>query len=210
MLASAAPPRRIALLQYTYGSVSIQPHGTGGWVAAAPNRQLTISDNVWTDKASRAELNVGTGMMQMNSETSLTIVNVDFRTVQVQVHQGTMYLHVRHLFGGEVYEVDSSNGAFVLAKAGDYRFDVDPKADTTTITVWKGEGSVTGDRRCECAATSSCGYRESWLLMNAIALLPPTASTSGAACRNQRLDSAFPGWYPPPGVIIYGRPRPWY
>jgi hypothetical protein len=60
------------------------------------------------------------------------------------LHQGTMNLHVRHLYDGEIYEVDTPNQAFTVSKTGDYRFDVDPDADTTAITVWRGEGESTG------------------------------------------------------------------
>jgi hypothetical protein len=214
VLATAAPPGRVALLQYINGSVSIQPRGTGNWVPAVLNRPLTTSDVVWTEKASRAELNVGTGMMRMNSETSLTIVNVDRRTVQVRIHQGTLHLHVRHLFPGEIYEVDSSNGSFTLKKAGDYRFDVDAKADSTTITAWKGEGTLTGERPAVrvraheqvqlFGGTASAEHRKA---------PAPDAFDEWCRVRNQRQDSAFsaqrpPGVvvYPPGGVIVYGRP----
>ena len=37
----------------------MQPGGVNDWVAASLNRPLTTSDRVWTDKNSRAELNVG-------------------------------------------------------------------------------------------------------------------------------------------------------
>jgi ferric-dicitrate binding protein FerR (iron transport regulator) len=212
VLASAAPPRRIALLQYTYGTVSVQSQGTGSWAAATPNQQLALSDNVWTDKLSRAEVNVGTGMLEMNAETSLTIVNVNFHTVQVRIHQGTLHLHVRHLFGGEIYEVDSANGSFTVTKGGDYRFDVDPQADTTRITVWKGEGSITGDR----PAVRVRGH-EQVVLSGTMAAYErhkapaPDSFDEWCRVRNQRQDSAYPAVYPPPpGVIIYGRPRPWW
>ena len=66
------PPGRAVRLQYMSGSVSIQPNGTEDWVAATLNRPLTNSDNIWTDKQSRAELNVGTGLLRMGDETSLT------------------------------------------------------------------------------------------------------------------------------------------
>src|SRR5580658_5433261 len=61
-------PGRVARLQYMSGSVSIQPQGTGDWVSGSVNRPLTNSDNVWTDKDSRAELNVGTGILRMSNE----------------------------------------------------------------------------------------------------------------------------------------------
>src|SRR6266576_5948793 len=95
------PPGRAARLQYISGSVSIQPRGTEDWVAGSLNRPLTIADNVWTDKESRAELNVGTGVIRMGDETSVTLTNVSDSTVQVELHQGTLDVHVRHLFGGE-------------------------------------------------------------------------------------------------------------
>jgi hypothetical protein len=126
------------------GSVSVQPQGTGEWVQGSLNRPLTNADNVWADKDSRAELNLGTGVMRISSETSLTLTNVTNDMVQVQLHQGTLNVHVRKLYGGEVYEIDTPNQAFTVTKSGEYRFDVDPSADTTLVTVWKGEGEATG------------------------------------------------------------------
>jgi hypothetical protein len=138
------PPGRAARLGYITGSVSVQPQGTGDWVEGSLNRPLTIGDNVWADKDSRAELNLGTGVMRISSETSLTLTNVSNDAVQVQLHQGTLNVHVQKLYGGEVYEIDTPNQAFTVTKSGDYRFDVDPAGDSTVVTVWKGEGEATG------------------------------------------------------------------
>src|SRR6201988_4585249 len=129
------PPGRAARLQYMSGSVSIQPRGTEDWVAGTLNRPLTIADNVWTDKESRAELNVGTGTLRMGDETSLTLTNVTNSSVQVELHQGTLNVHVRHLFGGEIYEIDTPNLAFTIQKSGEYRLDVDPNGAPTVVTV---------------------------------------------------------------------------
>jgi hypothetical protein len=139
------PPARAARLQFMSGSVSIQPHGVDDWVAGALNRPLTNSDNIWADKDSRAELSVGTGVIRIDSESSLTLTNVGENIVQVQLHQGAMNLHVRRLYDGETYEVDTPNQAFTVLKPGDYRFDVDPNDDTTVITAWSGLGESTGD-----------------------------------------------------------------
>ena len=138
------PPARAARLQFMSGSVSVQPHGTDDWVAGSLNRPLTNSDNIWADKNSRAEISLGTGLVRLDSESSLTLTNVDQNTVQLQLHQGAMNLHVRRLYDGETYEVDTPNQAFTVSKPGDYRFDVDSNADTTVVTVWRGEGESTG------------------------------------------------------------------
>ena len=59
------PSGRVARLGYLTGSVSVQPQGTGDWVQGSLNRPLTNADNVWADKDSRAELNLGTGVMRI-------------------------------------------------------------------------------------------------------------------------------------------------
>jgi len=142
--ALADPPSRAVRLQYISGPVSIQPGGVNDWVEAVVNRPLTTADRVWTDQAARAELHLGSAGLRMNAETSLTLTNVSDDLVQVELDQGTLNLHIRHLFGGETYEVDTPNQAFTILKAGDYRFDVDPNADTTSVTVWRGEGEANG------------------------------------------------------------------
>ena len=139
------PPGRVARVQYVSGSVSVQPQGTQDWVEAALNRPLTTSDNIWTDKNSRAELSVGTGVLRMDSESSVTFTNLDDRTIQVQLHQGTLSLHIRKLYDGEMYEVDTPNMAFTVQKSGEYKFEVQPEGDISTVTVFKGKGDATGE-----------------------------------------------------------------
>ena len=138
------PPGRVARLQYMTGQISVQPEGTGDWAEGSTNRPLTNADNVWADKDSRAELNVGNGQLRIGSETSLTLTNIDNNAVQVTLHQGALNVHVRGLYEGEVWEIDTPNLAFTVRKSGDYRFDVDPNGDSTMVTVRKGEGEATG------------------------------------------------------------------
>ena len=142
--AFADPPGRAVRLQYISGAVSIQPGGVNDWVEGVVNRPLTTSDRVWTDKEARAELHLGSAALRMNAETSLTLTNVSDDVVQIELDQGTLNLHIRHLFGGETYEIDTPNQAFTILKAGDYRFDVDPNADTTSVAVFRGEGEANG------------------------------------------------------------------
>ena len=138
------PPGRVARVDYMTGQVSVQPHGTDDWVQAEANRPLTIADNVWADKDSRGELDFGTGFMRINSETSLTLTNVDNNIVQVSLHQGALNVSLHKLYTGETWEVDTPNLAFTVSREGEYRFDVNPNADTTYVTVWKGDGQATG------------------------------------------------------------------
>src|SRR5215831_10182691 len=103
---------RVALLQYVGGNVSVQPHGIGDWFQGSVIRPLTDGDNVWADKNSRAELNLGSGRLRIDSETSLTLTKVTDLSVQMELHQGALNVHVRRLEDGEVYEIATANVAF--------------------------------------------------------------------------------------------------
>src|SRR5579884_1059747 len=95
---AADPPSRVARLRYMNGQVSVQPGGVNDWVAATINRPLTTSDRIWTDKDSRAELQLGNAALRTNSETSLTLSNLTDNTVQLELDQGTLNLRVVHLY----------------------------------------------------------------------------------------------------------------
>lgn len=138
------PPGRVARMNYVQGSVSFQPGGEGDWLSAIPNRPLTTGDNLWTDKNSQSELHIGSTAIRMGSETSLTFLNLDDRTVQLRLSQGSMILQVRHLDDDDVFEVDTPNLALSLLKTGEYRVDVNDAGNETIITAWRGRGEVTG------------------------------------------------------------------
>jgi hypothetical protein len=197
------PPGRVARLQYMTGQVSVQPQGTEDWVEGSANRPLTNADNVWADKNSRAELNVGTGLMRISSETSLTLTNVDTNAVQVSLHQGALNVHVRRLYDGEVWEIDTPNLAFTVSKSGDYRFDVDPNGDSTTVTVRKGEGEATGQGP---AVRVHSGEQAQFTGGNSLAhqihnAPQPDAFDEWSSTRNKREERSVSARYVAPGVV---------
>ena len=199
------PPARAARLQYMSGSVSVQPRGVDEWVAGMLNRPLTNSDNIWADKNSRAEISVGTGLIRIDSESSLTLTNVSDNMVQLQLHQGAMNLHVRRLYDGETYEVDTPNQAFTVRKPGDYRFDVDPNADKTVITVWRGDGEANGDGPVvRVRANQQARFTNGTSLTNDIHEAPsPDGFDEWASSRDNRLDHSASSRYVSPDVVGY-------
>jgi len=138
------PPSRAARLSYSTGSVSFQPGGEGDWVEAVHNRPLTTGDNLWADKDSRAELQVGSTSFRIDSETSITLLELDDTTTQVRLSQGSLIFRLRHLDDNDHFEIDTPNSAFVVQRTGEYRVDVNSTGDETNVTVWKGRGEVTG------------------------------------------------------------------
>ncbi len=133
-----------ARMNYTQGSVSFQPGGEGDWVDAVPNRPLTTGDNLWADQNSRAELHIGSTAVRLAPETSLTFLDLDDRTTQLRLSQGTVIIRLRHLDDGDLVEVDTPNLAFDLQRTGEYRIDVDNAGNMTNVSVWSGRGQVTG------------------------------------------------------------------
>ena len=138
------PPSRVARMNYVQGSVSFQPGGEGDWVEAVPNRPLTAGDNLWTDTNARAELHVGSTAIRLGSETSLTFLELDDRTLQLRLAQGTTVLRVRHMDDDDTIEIDTPNLAFRVQRNGEYRVDVDPDGHATIIDVFQGRGEAVG------------------------------------------------------------------
>ena len=138
------PPGRVARLSYSIGSVSFQPGGEGDWVQAVANRPLTTGDNLWADKDSRAELQTGSTSIRLDSETSVTVLDLDDRTTQLKLSQGSIIVRVRHLDDEDHFEVDTPNVAFQIQRTGEYRIDVNADGSETDATVWHGRGEATG------------------------------------------------------------------
>ena len=139
------PPSRVGRLNYMQGSVSYQVQGDTDWVAADPNRPLTTGDNLWSDKDSRGEVHIDSTAIRLSSETGLSFLNLDDRTVQLQLPQGRIEVHLRQLTPGDAFEVDTPNVAFTLERAGEYVIATDPDGNSTTIIVREGKGQVTGN-----------------------------------------------------------------
>src|SRR6266705_912240 len=115
------PPGRVARLGYMQGSVSFQPAGESDWVQAVPNRPMTTGDRLWADQDSRAEVELGSAVIRLAANTGFAFLNLDDRTVQVELTSGSLNISVRRLDRDAVFEVDTPNQAFSVLQAGRYR-----------------------------------------------------------------------------------------
>ncbi|MGD0957690.1 MAG: DUF6600 domain-containing protein [Candidatus Acidiferrales bacterium] len=138
------PPGRVARLNFVQGSVSYQVSGDQNWVQADTNRPLTTGDNLWADKDSRGEVHIGSTAIRLSSETGISFLTLDDRTVQLQLAQGTIEVHLRHHVAGDAFEIDTPNLAFTLTSGGEYRIETDPNGTSTIVVVREGAGEVTG------------------------------------------------------------------
>jgi hypothetical protein len=143
--AGAEPPSRAARLAYVAGAVSFSPAGQDDWVRAVVNRPLTNGDRLWVDAGARAELQIGGAALRLGANTSVTLLNLDDRIAQVQLSEGTLKVRVRRMGANQAFEVDTPNLAFSMTRAGDYRIDVDPNDDATSVRVLSGRADAYGD-----------------------------------------------------------------
>jgi hypothetical protein len=140
----ADPPGRVARLSDTEGSVSLQPAGVQDWTAGEINRPITTGDRLWSDRDSRAELDLGAAAIRIASSTDCSFFNLDDRTVQLQLTAGTLIVSVRDLSANQLYEIDTPSVAVTLLAVGAYRIEVSAGGDTTTVKVSQGGAQVDG------------------------------------------------------------------
>src|SRR6185312_13829810 len=118
------PPGRVARLSYANGSVSLQPAGVEDWADPTVNRPLTTGDKLWTDRDSRAELDIGSAVIRLGSMTGFSFLNLDDQNAQMNITAGSAIVHVRNLGEDQSFEIDTPNVAVTLQSPGDYRVQV--------------------------------------------------------------------------------------
>jgi hypothetical protein len=139
------PPSRVARLGYLEGSVSFQPAGESDWVGAVPNRPMSTGDQLWTDRDSRAEVQLGSAVIRLSANTGFSFLNLDDNTVQIQLSAGAVNVTVRRLSDGDDFEIDTPNQAFTISQPGHYRVEASSDGTNTVISIREGEGEATGN-----------------------------------------------------------------
>jgi hypothetical protein len=137
----ADPPDSAARVSYLAGAVSVQPAGVDEWTAAIINRPLTSGDQLWVDRASRAEIELGPATVSLAQNTSVTLLNVSDEAPQLQLSAGTLNIALRDLDPSGSLEIDAPNAAVSLVRPGSYRIEVND-AGATTVAMRAGQAQV--------------------------------------------------------------------
>jgi hypothetical protein len=143
--ANADPSGRVGYLSDSHGQVSYSPSGEDQWFSVVRNRPLIRGDRLWTDRDARAEFQVGSSAVRIDANSSVEILDLNDRIVQLQLTQGALSLSVRRQYRDQQVEIDTPLLAFIIDGSGRYRIDVDPRHGDTTIVVWEGTGEVYGE-----------------------------------------------------------------
>ncbi|MEO8653013.1 MAG: DUF6600 domain-containing protein [Ramlibacter sp.] len=206
VLAQADPPGRVGRLNYSQGSVSFSPAGDNEWTEAQPNRPLTRGDRLWTDRGSRAEIQIGSSAVRLDGQTRVEIMVLDDQAAQLSLTQGSLYVRVRSLPDGENFEIDTPNLAYRAAYPGDYRIDVDANDGTTRVTIHSGTGAVYGEggHAMPLGGGQQITFRARALAQVTTQESPPQdAFDRWAAERNRQEDQSIAARYVPREVVGY-------
>jgi hypothetical protein len=135
------PPGRAGRLSDFEGTVWLySPRTTAQsseWFKAFRNRPLTTGDRVATEAGGRAEVQVGSSTLRLDSSTELEVVTLDDNRLALRLHSGNITLRVRDLEDAGQFEILTEEGRFDVPRAGYFRFD---RADATShATAYKGQ-----------------------------------------------------------------------
>ena len=199
------PPGRVARLGFVQGSVSFQPAGEPDWVQAVPNRPMTTGDKLWADQDSRAEVELGSTVIRLSNNTGFSFLNLDDRTIQIQLTSGSLIVSVRRLNRDDVLEVDTPNLAFSVFQPGHYRVEASEDGDYTVVSVRDGEGESTGNGQ---TYTLHAGQRGTFsgndsLNADVVEIDGPDAFDNWASSRDRRHESSRSAQYLSQDVVGY-------
>ncbi|MBZ5605221.1 MAG: hypothetical protein LAO79_23225 [Acidobacteriia bacterium] len=138
------PPSRVARLSYSQGPISFEPAGSNEWATAELNRPFTSGDQIWSGSGARAEFDLGSAALRADHETSFAILDLTDDAAQFRLTSGVINIRVRRLDESETIEIDTPNAAISLLRPGEYRFEVRPADDLTSVVIRGGEAQVNG------------------------------------------------------------------
>jgi hypothetical protein len=197
------PPTRVARLGYLEGSVSFQPAGETDWVQAVPNRPMTTGDQLWADKDSRAELQLGSAVIRLSENTGVSFLNLDDHTVQLQLSSGSINIRVRRLDPDDDFEIDTPNLAFTVSEPGRYRLNASEDGTYTVVGLRDGGGQATGNGQTYTLHAGQQGTFSGTDSLNADVedLGGPDQFDNWAYGRDHRYDESASAHYLAPNVV---------
>jgi hypothetical protein len=146
LLAPAVWAQLGPVLTHAEGSLALAPAGDREWIEVRPRRPVYSGERLWTDRGSRAELQVYGHSLRLAGGTQLAIASGRPASARFTVTQGSLIARIGPLASGEHVEIDTPNLALRATQPGLYRLDIDAKAATTRVSVQEGVVRVWGQR----------------------------------------------------------------
>jgi hypothetical protein len=197
------PPGRVARLSYVEGEVSMAPAGTQEWGEAVLNRPLTSEDRLFVDRGARAELQIGSATVHLDSSTEFAFLDLDDDAMTMRLTEGRATIRILRKREREDIEVSTPNASVALLHPGEYHIEVDQDGDLTVVKARTGEAEVVGEGQTFLVRAGEVGtFRGTAELAANIAKLEPrTAFEDWANERASRAERSAAAQYVDDEVI---------
>jgi hypothetical protein len=134
--AAADPPGRVGRIASLFGSVHLHRAESGESSTAVLNWPLTSGDVLSTAAGARAEVQIGSNLLQIASGSVLELMQLDDQRVALRLLEGSVIARLPSPEAASEFEFITRDGRFQVREAGRYRFDSD--RSTTAGTVYAG------------------------------------------------------------------------
>jgi len=139
------PPARVGRVSQISGTASYHTLDMEYWEAAQVNFPVKAGDSFWTEPGARATLQLGAGVLRLDSETEIEIQQLDGWTVQIAVLRGAANFRLRWLEPDEEYQFITPSGTITLTRAGRYHIDAYDDERPVRISVLEGAAELNFD-----------------------------------------------------------------
>ncbi len=198
------PPGRVARLSLIEGEVSMAPAGTQEWGEAVLNRPLTSEDRLFVDLGARAELQVGSATIHLDSATEFAFIELDDDAMAMSLIEGNATIRILRKREREEIEVSTPNASIALLHPGEYHIEVDAAGETTVVKARSGAAEVVGENASYTVNANQAGVFRGLEPQGEIgALGARTAFEAWANERAQRNERSASAQHVGEGVIGY-------
>lgn len=202
---AADPPGRVARLSLIEGEVSMAPAGTQEWGEAVLNRPLTSEDRLFVARDARAELQVGSATIHLDSSTEFSFIDLDDDAMTMSLTEGRATIRILNKREREDIEISTPNASVALLHPGEYHVEVDEDGETTVVKARSGEAEVAGEADAFRVRANEIGVFSGAeeLKADITRLGPRTAFEAWANERARRNERSASSKYVGEGVVGY-------
>jgi hypothetical protein len=140
-VALADPSGRVGRLSALEGQVSFRSSAQADAEAASLNWPLTSMNTISTGKG-RAELRVGSAVVQLNADTQLEVVRLTDDEFRLRLHYGSIHLNLRNPQSADDVQVETRHGLIRPTGAARLRIDAELTPETTAVTLLNGAAEL--------------------------------------------------------------------
>jgi hypothetical protein len=136
------PQNRVGRISLIDGTVSSHTVDQTEWSPAMRNYPVVSGNSFWTEPNARAEIQVGSSALRLDSSTEVDVNELDDQAMRIEVSQGSVNLHVGNLSDGITYQVLTPNEAVNILQPGTYRISAGINSEPDLVAVLKGQAQI--------------------------------------------------------------------